>query len=210
MEPAQQTTTVTVELDDNDIRALQALARKRGITTTEALRRAIRQSKYLDDVEEAGSTILWRTRSGTIRRSPSGSTSHREAAGAARSPAEQATMPEPTPPETSALATDRGVVNLDEVPERVSPGPDDKGGPRAVVREERYDPTRDSEKMRGAIAIVLLSILAAVILFAFIGLWTMRITIDDTRVILELLFAPLVGLVGAVTGFYYGSRAGKD
>lgn len=80
----------------------------------------------------------------------------------------------------------------------------------ATVDSTPYDPTRAREHMRGAIAILLLSILAAVILFAFIGLWTMRITIDDTRVVLEILFAPLVGLVGAVTGFYYGSRAGKD
>jgi hypothetical protein len=73
-----------------------------------------------------------------------------------------------------------------------------------------YDPTRARERMRGAIAIVLLSILGAVVLFAFIGLWTQSILIEDMRTLLEILFAPLVGLVGAVTGFYYGSRAGHD
>jgi hypothetical protein len=70
-----------------------------------------------------------------------------------------------------------------------------------------YDPTRARERMRGAIAIVLLSILGAVVLFAFAALWSARVTIDDLRTLLEILFAPLVGLVGAVTGFYYGSRA---
>jgi predicted transcriptional regulator len=58
MEAAKQSTTVTVELEPEDIEILRTLAGKRGLTLTRALQRALRQSKRLDEFESAGRTLI--------------------------------------------------------------------------------------------------------------------------------------------------------
>lgn len=58
MEATKQTTTVTVELEPEDIEILRELSRKRRLSMTGALLRAIRQSKDLDDLVSAGGTLL--------------------------------------------------------------------------------------------------------------------------------------------------------
>jgi hypothetical protein len=66
------------------------------------------------------------------------------------------------------------------------------------------------ERIRQRIAFVLLAILAGTIFGSFVayGLEATR-TIEPNQVtirdLLTLIYAPLVGLVGAATGFYYGS-----
>ena len=58
MEAAKQTTTVTVELEPGDIEILRELSKKRRLSMTGALLRAIRQSKDLDDLVAAGGSLL--------------------------------------------------------------------------------------------------------------------------------------------------------
>jgi uncharacterized protein YneF (UPF0154 family) len=60
--------------------------------------------------------------------------------------------------------------------------------------------------MRGAIVIILLSILAGIIAGSFVALWVKAISSDEIKTLLTLVFTPIVGLVGAATGFYYGGR----
>jgi hypothetical protein len=74
---------------------------------------------------------------------------------------------------------------------------------------EDWDPEPGRDIVRKWIAFWLLGILTFVIA-AIIGLvcseqWT-HLTTDDVRTISELLFAPVVTLVSAVTGFYYASN----
>lgn len=70
-----------------------------------------------------------------------------------------------------------------------------------------YDPEPEREKLRGWIALMLVSLLVAVVVFAFMTLW-----FGDTahqsnlKVLLDLIIAPIVGVVGAVTGFYFGGK----
>jgi hypothetical protein len=73
--------------------------------------------------------------------------------------------------------------------------------------ERPYDPARARERMRGVIAVLLLLFLAAVIVAGFVTLWLDLAAIEELDTLLTITFAPLVGLVGAVTGFYYGARA---
>jgi hypothetical protein len=84
------------------------------------------------------------------------------------------------------------------------PGP---GGPPGspITLGATYDPGPDREQMRGVIAVILLTILAVIVVGAFLSLWTKWAAAADLETFLQLTFAPMIGLVGAVTGFYYGS-----
>ena len=59
----------------------------------------------------------------------------------------------------------------------------------------------------GRIAVLLLALLAGTILGIFLLLWLGTIDVPGAKEFLAVLVSPLVGLVGAATGFYYG---GKD
>ena len=72
--------------------------------------------------------------------------------------------------------------------------------------QKPYDPEPHREKLRGWIALALLGLLALVVLsllFGFLVNWITAAEIKDVGII---LVSPLVTLVGAVTGFYYGSK----
>jgi hypothetical protein len=71
-----------------------------------------------------------------------------------------------------------------------------------------YNPEPARERMRGAIVIFLLAILGGTVAASFVALWVDAITAEDLRTLLTLIFTPIIGLVGAATGFYYGGRTG--
>lgn len=74
-------------------------------------------------------------------------------------------------------------------------------------REVRpYDPSRTREWVRAAIALLLIGLLTGTIAASFAILWIGPFGISDTKELLAVLLSPLVGLVGAATGFYYGSK----
>jgi hypothetical protein len=70
-----------------------------------------------------------------------------------------------------------------------------------------YDPSRQREHVRAGIAYALIGLLIVIILFSFALLLFSSKSFDEIKGMLELLLAPVVGLVGAVTGFYYGEKA---
>jgi hypothetical protein len=70
------------------------------------------------------------------------------------------------------------------------------------------------ERMRGTLALSLTLALAVVVVFALVYVWTVSAreqTTEDLVAVLQgigsSLLTPLVGLIGAVTGFYYGGQA---
>jgi hypothetical protein len=86
--------------------------------------------------------------------------------------------------------------------------------------EEPYDPAPARENVRGMIALLLVCTLVAVIgLVMLVGIVTAyncnpkdACTAETTelksiRSVIELVLTPLVGLVGAVTGFYFGEKS---
>lgn len=82
---------------------------------------------------------------------------------------------------------------------------------------EPYDPAKAQETMRGQIAIILLFILCLVIAFAFYYLERLPLgpaTKDYTAnlvTVLQIIFGPIVALVGTALGYYFGSKgAGKS
>lgn len=88
------------------------------------------------------------------------------------------------------------------------------------IVEKPYDPTADRETIRGTIAQALIWTLVAVIgAVVLTGLFTVyscnakdactgeTIELKTIRVVTELVLTPLIGLVGAVTGFYFGEKS---
>ncbi len=52
----------------------------------------------------------------------------------------------------------------------------------------------------------LIALLVAVVLLSFLSLWINSVAANELEGLLQLVFAPIVALVGAATGFYYGAR----
>ena len=72
-----------------------------------------------------------------------------------------------------------------------------------------YDPSEDREKIRGLIALILVWALVGVLAFAVFSSWIVMEAENRSALmkVLEVVLAPLVALVGAVTGFYYGEKS---
>jgi hypothetical protein len=104
--------------------------------------------------------------------------------------------------------------------------PDPKGSapvfPSRRIAKERYDPARDRESIRGKIAMTLILTLVGIALIVVaVGLATALVCawsactaeaaeMKSARAVVELVLTPLIGLVGAVTGFYFGEKSGGD
>jgi hypothetical protein len=95
------------------------------------------------------------------------------------------------------------------------PGPDTPELPGQVITIEdlgeptaKFDPRPGQEVARSRIAYLLIGTLVATIAASFIGLWFNWMTSAELDAVMKLVFGPLVGLVGAVTGFYYGGKSG--
>lgn len=73
--------------------------------------------------------------------------------------------------------------------------------------EDEYNPNKDREMVRGWLAQALVLLLTLVVLISFISVWA-GADFEEVKGILELTLTPLVGLAGAVTGFYFGSKEG--
>jgi hypothetical protein len=70
-----------------------------------------------------------------------------------------------------------------------------------------YDPRPQEDSARRRIAYLLLAILAVMILAAIVLviLWPERL--DSLLKLYQLIFTPVVALVSAATGFYYGTKS---
>jgi hypothetical protein len=96
----------------------------------------------------------------------------------------------------------------------------DAATPSGRIIEKSYDPAPYRENIRGSIALALVWTL--VVLIAIVVLTglvteaachakdacsTETIELKTTRVVIEMVLTPLIGLVGAVTGFYFGEKS---
>lgn len=69
-------------------------------------------------------------------------------------------------------------------------------------------PERPVERTRALLAYLLLALLSAEILTLLTLLGFQRISVDDFSALSAVTVTPIVGLLGAATGYYYG-RAGR-
>ena len=70
-----------------------------------------------------------------------------------------------------------------------------------------YDPAKAREWVRGAIALGLTAVFILLMLFLIAMVATGYLETDRLEKIAAVLLSPLVGLLGAVLGFYYGEHA---
>lgn len=89
--------------------------------------------------------------------------------------------------------------------------PDDIINPegKGKITEEPYDPTKDREKTRGYIAFTLIYFLGFIIFASFlfaICLGSDKRQFANLKELLDITLSPIIGLVGAATGFYFGEK----
>jgi hypothetical protein len=80
----------------------------------------------------------------------------------------------------------------------------------ATFQQEPYDPGPARERVRGVIASALIGILAAIVVGDLIIAWYGiggGGNLDLIESVATTLLTPVVGLVGAVTGFYFGEQS---
>jgi hypothetical protein len=117
---------------------------------------------------------------------------------------------------------DAGAVDRDFAAQAPSAGAAARAGASArPFTTEPYNPSRDRETTRGKIAMglvwTLIGLVGATFALAMVVSATCAIRscppdavkLDGVRLVVELLLTPIVGLVGAVTGFYFGEKSGK-
>lgn len=83
----------------------------------------------------------------------------------------------------------------------------------AAPKLESYNPEPGRDNVRKYIAYWLLGILSFIVVACVYLLYNhgaVDLKIEDIRTLVELLFTPVVTLLGAVTGFYYATHAKGD
>lgn len=97
-------------------------------------------------------------------------------------------------------------------------------GVASQLIEKNYDPSPARETIRGTMAMALVLTLVGVIAVVVLaGLATTigchlttivcspeTLKLDTIRAVVELVLTPLIGLVGAVTGFYFGEKSASS
>jgi hypothetical protein len=75
-----------------------------------------------------------------------------------------------------------------------------------------FNPEKDREQARKGITYWLLALLTALFIVSFIALARLKEepTFDQLKTLVELLLGPLVALVSAATGFYFGAQSAKS
>ncbi len=73
-----------------------------------------------------------------------------------------------------------------------------------------FNIAKEQEKVRGLIAQALTLLLAVIILFAFITLWTSSSTFGDLEKLLTIVFGPVIALVGTAIGYYFGGKTAQN
>jgi hypothetical protein len=81
-------------------------------------------------------------------------------------------------------------------------------GAEPSIREQAYNPEPAREKVRGAIAIALIALLIGLITVLFICVLAGVVLIADLDKIAATILTPIMGIVGTVLGFYYGTKSG--
>lgn len=95
-------------------------------------------------------------------------------------------------------------TNNDELDFSTESTASDKGSD--YVAGSYYDPRPQEDTARRYIAYLLIWLLWVIVLGMFISLWCGTIKISDIKE-LAVVLGPIVALVSAATGFYYGTKS---
>ena len=81
-----------------------------------------------------------------------------------------------------------------------------KYDPPIAVVEQDYDSRPQEDAARRNIAYILLAILAAICVATFWFIFAKFDKVEDLVSVLQIIFSPIIALVAAATGFYYGTK----
>ncbi len=125
--------------------------------------------------------------------------------------------PEATPPLNLGEPEDTG---LDQINSKSAPAYDpalELGGPKHIGLDSisskpapEYNPAPARELVRGLIAGTLVGILAFIVVGILVIAWWGiggQNNLDLLQTVATTLLTPVIGLVGAATGFYYGEKS---
>ena len=75
---------------------------------------------------------------------------------------------------------------------------------------EAWNPGRHLAASRRFIAHWLLAMLSGLLAVSWMSLLLRPAAFEDVQALMTIVFAPLIGLVGAATGFYFGEKSSED
>lgn len=101
---------------------------------------------------------------------------------------------------TAGEQIDLSADDIDLTSVEPPPAPGSDRAPVAIP----FDPSKQRENVRGIIAGALLALLSFIIVASFISYWWDLLDAATLEGLLTIIFAPVLGLVGAATGFYFG------
>ena len=78
---------------------------------------------------------------------------------------------------------------------------------RNAPRQEPYDPTHDREVVRARVAYLMIGLLIVIVAAMLAGLLSGYLSAETTEKVAAIILSPVVGLLGAVLGFYYGEQS---
>jgi hypothetical protein len=84
---------------------------------------------------------------------------------------------------------------------------DESPGDAGVPTLEPYDPAPEREQMRGCLAAGLVALLFLIVIGSLAALESRGPTVRELLDWVAVVLGPVVGLVGAVTGFYFGTKS---
>jgi hypothetical protein len=111
------------------------------------------------------------------------------------------------PVDLSALSPELASEGL--MPVQAKPGTE-LPGLLPPIAGEAWNPTKHLATSRRFIAHWLLAILSGVLLVSWLTVLLSLAAIQDVQALMTIIFAPIIGLVGAATGFYFGDRSTED
>jgi polyferredoxin len=80
-----------------------------------------------------------------------------------------------------------------------------------VLSEKPYNEREFRDQARKRITYWMLALLSVLFVGSFVSLWFLSAapTFDQVKTVIELLLGPLVALVSAATGFYFGAQTSR-
>jgi hypothetical protein len=95
------------------------------------------------------------------------------------------------------------------VPVEATPGTEPPGL-LTPITGEAWNPGKHLATSRRFIAHWLLAMLSGVLLISWLSVILSLAAFEDVQALMTIVFAPIIGLVGAATGFYFGEKSSED
>lgn len=99
----------------------------------------------------------------------------------------------------------------EDVLDATVPDPNQPAPGLDAPQSKAYDPEKFRDQARKRITYWLLVLLTLLMTYAFGGLFLIEAkpTFDHLKTLVEMLLGPIVALVSAATGFYFGAQSGN-